>query len=168
MAATTPIMSLPYPVDTDNPGTLAVHTAIQNLATTFDAFFGAWTTWTPQIDQGGTTNIAKTNNNSRWRSVGKFFEFEMRVTMTAGGTASNKITFTLPVTCKNTGLLLIGWGSVNDVSATSDYQRGVYLDTSSATKGIWLASGGAIGANTMTAALASGDILTAVGFGEAQ
>lgn len=166
MAATTPILGIRYPIDTDNPNTLAVHTAVQNMANDLDQYFGAWTGWTPQVDQGATTNIAKTINVARFRTCGKFFEYEMRLAMTGAGTAAAKVTVTAPVTSKFAGFVPVGWGGIKDVSATSDYQRAVFFDSGSTTKWVWRASTGLLGAAVFTAALAAGDILSATGFGE--
>jgi hypothetical protein len=168
MAATTPILGIRYPVDTDNPNTLAVQTAIQNMANDLDAFFGTWTAWTPQVDQGATTNIAKTINVARYHLIGKFYEFEFRLAITGTGTASNKVTVTLPVTSKFAGLLPVGWGSIKDVSATQEYTRTLMLDAGSSTKMVWQNVSDFLGGpgGGFTAAIASGDILTGNGFGE--
>lgn len=168
MATTTPILALRLPQDTDSPGTLAVSTAMQNMASDFDAFFGAWTAWTPQVDQGATTNIAKTINVARYRLIGKFCEFEMMLTITGTGTASAKITVTLPQTSKFNGQLLVGFGNVWDVSASQNYQREVYADIGSSTKMVWGANtaGLFLGADSLTTALANTDVLSCAGFME--
>jgi hypothetical protein len=168
MTATTPILALEYPIDTDAPGTLGVHTAIQNLAEDFDAKWGQFTTWTPQVDQGATTNIAKTVNVARYKEIGKFVEFEMRLAITGTGTASAKVTFTLPVAAKWTGNMNVGWGGILDSSVPTDFQRVGALDTGSATKVGFRASSPTsfLGASSFTAALASGDIIYCVGFYE--
>lgn len=166
MAGTTSILGLRYPQDTDDPGSLAVETAIQHLAEDLDQYFGAWTAWTPQIDQGGTTNIAKTVNVARYRLIGKWCEFEMKLTLTAGGTASNKVTITLPQTSKFSGYYPVAWGGIEDTSAASNYERVMMVDQSSTTKAVFLAAGGPLGSSIFTAALASGDIIYANGFME--
>lgn len=168
MSATTPILGIRYPVDSDNPNTLGVHTAIQHVAEDFDQYFGAWTGWTPQVDQGATTNIAKTVNVARYRLIGKFCEFEMRLTITGTGTAGAKITATLPQTSKFAGELICGFGGVNDVSATQNWGREAYIDAGSTTKMVFRSTtaGSYLGVVDMTAALANTDVISCIGFME--
>ena len=162
--ATTPILALRYPLDPDTP--VVGHTAIQNLAQDFDGFFGAWTGWTPQIDQGATTNIAKTVDVACYRLIGKFCEFEFRCTMLGMGTVSAKVTWTLPQTSKSVGYMPVAWGGIKDVSATSNYVRSGFVDNGSQTRGVFWAASGLLGAAIFTAALAAGDIVYANGFME--
>lgn len=166
MTATTTVLAIPYPTDVDNPGSLAVHTAIQNAATTFDAFFGAWTGWTPTLGQGVTTNITKTVDVARFRNQGKLTEFEMRLLVTGTGTASAKVSFTLPSAARKSGIIAVGFGGVADTSATQEYHRAAILDTGSTTSVVFQSTSGLIGASAFTAALANTDIVWCTGFYE--
>jgi hypothetical protein len=167
MTASTPIMGLRYPIDTDTLAAYPAHTAIQNLANDFDQYFGAYAaTWTPQIDQGATTNIAKTVNVARHRVIGKFCEFEMKVLLTGAGTAGSKITSTMPVAARNNGYIPIATGWVNDISFPKYLTRMVYIDQGAANKMIWSIPGIGATASEYNFALAANDTLYAVGFYE--
>lgn len=163
MSTTTPILGLRYPIDTDNPGTLGVHTAIQHMAEDLDQYFGAWTGWTPTIGQGATSNIAKTVNNARFRAQGKLCEFQFKCSMTGTGTAAAKVTVSAPATARAAVLVPVGFGKLFDTSAGSSFDEMMWLDTS-ATAMIYRTGAGSLGAAGFTAALASGDVLEGAGF----
>ena len=59
---------------------------------------GAWTSTSPQIDQGVTTNIAKTVTYSKFARYGRTIHWVFKLTLTAGGTSGQIVTVTLPVT----------------------------------------------------------------------
>lgn len=165
MTAITPILGIEYPVDTDNPNTLGIHTAMQNMAEDLDAKFGQFTTWTPQVDQGVTTNIAKTVQVARYKEIGKLIEFEMRLSMTGAGTASSKITITLPVACRTVGPFPVGWGGVEDISVPTKGGRWASLDTGVNNKfGFRIGPTTLLGVSSHT--LAAGDIIYCTGFYE--
>lgn len=169
MSATTPILGLRYPVDTDDPHTLGVHTAVQNLANDFDQYWGAWTTWTPVVSQGATTNIAKTNDRSRYRVQGKLCEFEFRCALTGAGTASAKVTVSTPQNSRINGLIPAGYGHIFDTSvggSAGDFNRIIWIDSGGNNTFVWRAGSGLLGAVDFTAALASGDIVEGTGFME--
>lgn len=76
-----------------------------------------WTSFTPQIDQGASTNIAKTTTYSKWCYTGfKTVTWAFSVAMTAGGTSGSRVTITLPVTAASANGLL-GAGFILDASA---------------------------------------------------
>jgi hypothetical protein len=54
--------------------------------------------WTPQIDQGATTNIANTIVEAGYVRMGGLIICWANLSVTAAGTAANGITVTLPVT----------------------------------------------------------------------
>lgn len=82
-------------------------------------------TWTPQIDQGGTTNIAKTVNYASYVKIGKQVSFICRLALTAGGTAGAEVTVTLPFTAETAVNIPIGAAYVYDTSATPKVALGV-------------------------------------------
>ena len=63
-----------------------------------NALYGTTTTYTPQVDQGATTNIAKTVTEARYIQTGRIVQVWLDLNMTAAGTVANLITCTLPVT----------------------------------------------------------------------
>lgn len=130
----------------------------------FDDLFpegvGAWTSYTPTVSQGATTNIAKTINYSAWTREGRKITWEFYVTITGTGTASNNIVLTVPVAGTGAGPPL-GSGFIYDASTTG-LIPGVWSLVSATTCSLFVAgtgagivAGGAGG--TMAAALANGD-----------
>jgi hypothetical protein len=81
---------------------------------------GAWTSFTPQVDQGASTNIAKTVNYSNYARYGRTIHFAFGLAMTAAGTAGSQVTITLPVTAASTSGLA-GSARVFDTSTNSYY-----------------------------------------------
>ena len=63
---------------------------------------GAWTTWTPTYGASGSlTYTSVTTGYAKYLQIGKTIFFNLYATGTTGGTASNSITFTLPVAAAN-------------------------------------------------------------------
>ena len=82
----------------------------------------SWTTtFVPQVDQGATTNIAKTITKSQWRYDGSMIEYEFFVIMTGAGTAGSAVTVTLPVVVFATPNGTMGTGVIFDNSTTQRY-----------------------------------------------
>jgi len=79
----------------------------------FDAIGGAWTSYTPTLAQGASTNIAKTVNYAKYLSIGKLVICQVRVAATAAGTAGSGISISLPVTAA-TSITFVGTGSYGD------------------------------------------------------
>lgn len=92
---------------------------------------GALNSHTPQIDQGATTNIAKTTVYSQYQQVGNLCFWAFALSLTAAGTAGSNFTLTTPVTMSttNTGL---GHGRIWDSSATVGYV-GIWIPSSTTT-----------------------------------
>lgn len=120
-------------------------------------------TWTPQIDQGATTNIGKTVNEARHVQLGALVFASFTVTMTGAGTAGAGVTFSLPVAfvvANATGPPL-GSGGVFDTSASSWYTGAAFpagtqngsLVTGTGNAGSW--------GSTPSIALAVGDQIRA-------
>ncbi len=90
----------------------------------------AWTGWTPQLDQGVTTNIAKGVTYAKYARVGRTIFFNLRLDITGVGTAGSAITFTLPVTAAALGASRIGTFSYYHVGvAPPEYDGFVYAAT---------------------------------------
>lgn len=85
------------------------------------ATVGPWLTYTPQIDQGATTNIAKTIDIAQHRRVGAHIDLELNLAVTGAGTAGAQVTVTLPVASAWTGFPLLGVGGIYDASANTMY-----------------------------------------------
>jgi hypothetical protein len=82
---------------------------------------GGWTSYTPQIDQGVSTNIAKTTNYAKWmRGPRRTITCNFYLTLTAGGTAGSNVTVTLPVTAASSSAA-IGGGQIFDNSTSTRY-----------------------------------------------
>lgn len=166
--ATTPNLALRFPKDPDTSASKSFEAAIQDLANDIDAFAGAWTTITPTINQGASSNIAKTVDIARHRTIGKWLEWEMLLTLSGTGTASGTITVTGWPTPKQSGFNLIGFGGLRDASAALTYSSPVFYDTGSTTAWIWAASNGngKMGSGAFTAALAASDTIYGRGWYE--
>ena len=80
---------------------------------------GAWTAWTPQIDQGASTNIAKTVNHANYARDGRKITATFKLTLTASGTAGSAVTVTLPVAAVSAAAI-VGVGLVID-AGSRDY-----------------------------------------------
>lgn len=164
--ATTPFLVLRYPVDATTVASKDFDDSVADLANDIDAFAGVWASWTPTIAQGATGNIAKTNNNSRSRLIGKWCEFELRVAITGTGTASAAMSFSLPHTSKWSGPLPCGSGMFFDGSTSNRYSGPLLTPSGSSTIAMIAMGVGYLGAVTFTGALATTDVITADGFFE--
>lgn len=120
---------------------------------------GQWTTYTPQIDQGASTNIAKTVNYSRYTRHGRMVTWAFQLSLTASGSAGSNVTITLPVTAASSSGVS-GSVTIYDLSTTTRYSgqaNGASAGTTCNFIGDW-SSNNAWG-NTPNLALASGDII---------
>lgn len=123
----------------------------------------AWTTYTPQIDQGATTNIAKTVTYARYRKVGRLVIVQVDLSITGTGTAASNITVTLPFNAvRTTGAPVIGTAFVFDASANATYKALAQVNAAGTVRFAPAATttAGALGADTFTAALANGDFIS--------
>jgi hypothetical protein len=126
-------------------------------------FFATFTSWTPQIDQGATTNIAKTVNYARYLKIGRFVLASAHMSITGTGTTNNAVIVTLPsgANIASTAIIALGSGRVVDQSV-ADYQ--VIAIRQSATSIVFVnaagnTAGGVVGINP-NFALASPDVIT--------
>jgi hypothetical protein len=119
---------------------------------------GAWTSYTPTIDQGASTNIAKTVNVSSYGRWGRMIVWQFTLTLTASGSAGSGVTLTLPVTAANANGIG-GSGRIYDSSAaTTDLVFWGGFTTSSMVAWADASTGSSWGA-APSIALASSDIL---------
>lgn len=122
---------------------------------------GAWTSYTPQIDQGATINIAKTTDYAKYAQFGKTVIANGAVTLTAAGTATAQILVSLPVTAASAaGTHVIGSGFLYDASGTTGY-AGAAAMASTTRFGIHhdTAQNNFLGLVGFTGALASADLI---------
>ena len=122
-------------------------------------FFTGWVSYTPQVDQGASVNIAKTVNYAKYLRVGNLVMVQLNLTFTAGGTGGSAVTITLPSGLTATNGLQIGNGMIYDASAASGYHASVYIVSGKIQfSGDW--SGNATWGVIPNIALASGDNIT--------
>lgn len=123
-------------------------------------FFSAFSSWTPQVDQGATTNIAKTVNQGKYLKIGKLAILLAQVTMTAGGTAGS------PVKIMSSSWSAVGTfsgqphggGFIYDASTTTYYNVSLQATGSDFQFIPDIATNQAWGSNP-NVALASGDVI---------
>ena len=78
---------------------------------------GAVATYTPQIEQGATTNIAKTINEARWIQPGDVADVWVQLTLTAAGTAGSNVSVTLPTSeIGHASQSVLGHGWINNAT----------------------------------------------------
>ena len=117
-------------------------------------------TWTPQIDQGASTNISKTVTTAFYVRFGNIVLAWANLALTASGSAGSAVTVTLPVAPSGHNANdSIGGGQVNDSSsATNALVVDVWFNSGSTVyfQAASVASAGRWGA-VPNVALASGD-----------
>lgn len=62
-----------------------------------EALYGTTSSYTPQVDQGASTNIAKSITEARYLQTGRVLDVWTVLSMSASGTANSDVTVTLPV-----------------------------------------------------------------------
>jgi len=106
---------------------------VRDNSNEFAPLFAAWTTYTPQIDQGATTNIAKTVTYARYLKIGRLAIVQARLDISGTGTAGSAVTITLPtavVPVSNTASAgYFGWGLIFDNSTNTQYVINVRAST---------------------------------------
>lgn len=123
----------------------------------FPLGIGSATTYTPTLTQSAT--VTKTVEYAYYYRVGQWIMGQASLAVTGAGTAANNIVVGLPV-ASGVAYRKLGDGLVYDASANLWYYGG--LNFSTGTTCTIQASGvaGALGSGAMTAALASGDVVT--------
>lgn len=126
------------------------------------ALTGAWNAWTPQIDQGASSNVAKTIAYADYVRVGKYVTAQTVLSLTAAGTSGSEVTVTLPVSRAYSGSSshVVGTAQVIDSGAnvwlcaamgvSGDATRVKFVPTGTST---------GVGASPNAFALASGDLI---------
>ena len=124
---------------------------------------GAWTTWTPTLQQAGVVTATVTHAvYGRW---GRLIIATYRLTVTGAGTANNAVQVILPVTAARAQGSL-GVGTIFDASVGLIYTGSAVLTSTTAQQ--FEGHGGGVSVNSLgatgsyfTAALAAGDVVTA-------
>lgn len=121
---------------------------------------GGWTTYTPTLTQSGA--VTHTATYAKYEKIGRKVTVNFVLAVTGSGTASNKVTVSLPFTAAQAGDMGVGSGGIVDASAVLFYPAIVVIDTTTtfafqdATQG----TAGYLGATgVFTAGLASGDVV---------
>ena len=91
---------------------------------------GAFTSHTPTVSQGASTNITKTINYSKYARAGRMITWTFHLTATAAGTAGSAVTLTLPVTATSTSAVV---GSGFCIDASVQGYAGAWIGASSTT-----------------------------------
>lgn len=121
--------------------------------------YGAWTSWTPRVDQGASTNIAKTVHWAKYVKDGKKVTVQGRLSITGAGTVGGPITIlNLPVAAVSYSLI-VGVGTLYDASTATTTPALIYLSGSDNFQ-FMNAYGGSILATPAGPALAVDDGLT--------
>ena len=117
---------------------------------------GAWTSWTPTITQGASSNIAKTVTYAKYARYGRTIHFVFALSPTASGTSGSPVTITLPATAASaSGVIGAGW--LYDTSTTTRY-AGAWTSTSTSVVALIHDAGGLSPWGTAPSlAIASGD-----------
>ncbi len=121
------------------------------------------TAHTPTVTQGGTVT-SFTTNNSRYQTEGGWITISVYVVINNAGTAAgaNSVTVSLPINCVDAAGHIIGAGAIFDSSAGLYYRALVAFAGSSTVffYPVANANNNTLGADTFTAALATGDIIS--------
>ena len=138
------------------------HTVYSGSAwSTVGPLYGAWTTWTPTITQSGSVTV--TNTSSTYIRVGRLVIARFSLAVTGTGTGANAVVIDTPVTPTTNGTgVIIGNGMIFDSSASLLYRGLAFLPPSTSTVrllGTNSTANAYLGADTFTAALASGDTI---------
>lgn len=116
--------------------------------------------YSPQIDQGVTTNIAKSTRVATYTRIGRLVNCQVAVTTTGAGTAGSAILVSLPVTALAASTYPVGSGRVLDSSggAATDYVGLAYLQSSTRVGVVIAGTSNYVGANP-NFALANNDLV---------
>jgi hypothetical protein len=91
-------------------------------------FSAAWTSYTPTLAQGVSTNISKTVNYAKYVRVGKVVWLAVKVSITGAGSAGSSITVSLPVSSAASAVIF-GSGMFYDASSNLTYAGGGFVNT---------------------------------------
>ena len=120
---------------------------------------GTSAAYTPQLDQGVTTNITKTVTEARYIQTGDVCDLWVQLTITGIGTLASNLTMTLPLTAIGyASQTVIGSGYLNDADVQS-YNVAVAMNSATTVVFRPYALGGYFGSNP-SVGVANGDILS--------
>jgi hypothetical protein len=87
------------PDDSDpfKQGALAIRTLGNNIDTSTGTGLLAWTSYTPTLSQGTSTNISKTVVYAKYAKLGKIVHANVRLQSTGTGQAGQAVVVTLPI-----------------------------------------------------------------------
>lgn len=128
-----------------------------DLAAIFPQNVDAWTDYTPILAQSAT--VTKTVEYARFTKVGRLTAVQLSLSVTGTGTAGNAVRIGMPANTPN--FRGIGVGAIFDSSASLWYQGIALWDTDSVFRIQASGVANALGISAFTAALASGDVITA-------
>jgi hypothetical protein len=119
---------------------------------------GAWTSHTPQIDQGASVNISKTVNYCKYARHGRMITWTFHMSIVSSGSAGLPVTVTLPVTASSS-FAVWGSGFVYDASTLTIYNATVGGTSSTASFVVDGAGSGSSWGLFPNLALANGDTI---------
>jgi hypothetical protein len=99
----------------------------------FSSFFSGWTSYTPTLAQGASTNISKTVNKCSYLKIGCLLYLNMYLDVTGAGSAGSDITVSVPsgITMSPTNqFYLTGQGLYFDASTGTRYPGSPFQNTS--------------------------------------
>jgi hypothetical protein len=127
----------PSTVTTLQTYTSAAHNIIVNDIIDHETYISplrsGWTSYTPTLAQGASTNISKTVNKCSYLKIGCLLYLNMYLDVTGAGTAGSDITISVPsgVTMSPINqFYLIGQGLYYDASTTTRYPGSPFQLTS--------------------------------------
>lgn len=120
---------------------------------------GTWNTYTPTLAQNGTRTA--TVNEAKYCLINKLCFAIIDLTCTTSGSATNRITVSLPVSVATASTSVMGSGFFYDLSATNIYIVSAVYQTSTTIKMVDDGSGSASGfGQSPDITLANGDVIS--------
>jgi hypothetical protein len=130
-----------------------------DLATVFPVGVDAWQSFTPSVTQSNAVSV--TVNQAMYMKIGRLVVANYYLTCTGTGTAGQRVIIGLPVASATAGLAACGSGMIFDASATAFWSGTAIVDTATTFRFSGYNVGNYLGTAGFTAALASGDIISA-------
>lgn len=130
--------------------------------TVFPTNTDAWPTYTPTLTQG--VAVTFTTEYCGYMKIGRLAIVDMSLSVTSAGTAANAVAVGFPAAVGGiAGYRVVGIGGIYDASVNTWYPGPAYY-ASATTFNIGASSGngGPLGVTAFTAALASGDKVSAI------
>jgi hypothetical protein len=149
-----------------NPSTVATGDVLtaskwnQDVVENWNALGGAWTSWTPILSQGASTNIAKDVTYSKYIKVGRLViaNFQLRMNASSSGSAGSDIALSLPATAAADDVTAVGNAVWYRAANTTPYNGVLTLAGSKTLVTIWSdSSSGARVGSAPNIAVANGD-----------